>query len=80
MFGAVVGFFLTSNVVNQLGPTQYGVWMLIAGLVGYSGLLDLGIRGAVNRYTARLYTAAEHRECSMTISAALRLFGFLKGA
>jgi len=77
LFAAVVGFFLSPYIVKQLGPTQYGVWMLIAGLVGYLGILDLGIRAAVNRYTARLHAMGDHQECSLTISAALRLFGFL---
>ncbi len=77
LFTAVVGFFLSPYVVEKLGATQYGVWTLIAGLVGYLGLLDLGIRQAVNRYTARLHAAGDHQEASLTISAALRLFGFL---
>jgi O-antigen/teichoic acid export membrane protein len=77
LFAAAVGFFLSPYVVAHLGPTRYGVWSLIAGLVGYLGLLDLGIRQAVNRYTARHHAAGEHEDGSLIISAALRLFGFL---
>jgi O-antigen/teichoic acid export membrane protein len=77
LFAAAVGFFLSPYVVQQLGATRYGVWSLTAGLVGYIGLLDLGIRQAVNRYTARNYAAGTHREGSLIISAALKLFGFL---
>jgi O-antigen/teichoic acid export membrane protein len=77
LFAAAVGFFLSPYVVEYLGPTRYGVWSLIAGLVGYLGLLDLGIRQAVNRYTARHHAAGAHEDGSLIISAALRLFGFL---
>lgn len=77
LFTAVIGFFLSPYVVDHLGPTKYGVWTLIGGMVGYLGLLDLGIRQAVNRYTAKHAAAAEHEEGSLIVSAALRLFGFL---
>jgi O-antigen/teichoic acid export membrane protein len=77
LFAAVVSFMLSPYVVAHLGPTRYGVWSLIAGLVGYLGLLDLGIRQAVNRYTARHHAAGAHEDGSLIISAALRLFGFL---
>ena len=76
-FTAVIGFLLSPYVVSHLGATKYGVWSLIAGLVGYLGLLDLGIRQAVNRYTAHHHASGDHRETSLIISAALRLFGFL---
>ena len=77
LYVAIVGFLLSPYVVDHLGATRYGVWALIAGLVGYLGLLDLGIRQAVNRYTARHHSAGDHLGCSLIISAALRLFGFL---
>lgn len=77
LFTAVVGFMLSPYVVSHLGATRYGVWTLIAGLVGYLGLLDLGIRQAVNRFTAHHHAAGAHQESSLIVSAALRLFGFL---
>jgi O-antigen/teichoic acid export membrane protein len=72
---AVVGFFLSPYLVAHLGATQYGVWSLITGMVGYLGLLDLGIRQAVSRYTARHHATGAHGESSLIVSAALRLFG-----
>lgn len=77
LFTAVVGFFLSPYVVEHLGATRYGVWSLIAGLVGYLGLLDLGIRQGVSRYTARHHAAGAHEDGSLIVSAALKLFGFL---
>src|SRR5687768_575630 len=77
VFAAVVSFFLSPYVVAHLGATQYGVWSLIAGLVGYLGLLDLGIRQAVNRFVAAHRGAGAHRDGSQIVSAALQLFGFL---
>ncbi len=45
-----VGFFLTPYIVGGLGLVTYGLWSLLNSLVGYLGLVDLGIRGSVGRY------------------------------
>ncbi len=49
----VVGFFLSPFVVHHLGNLAYGVWVIIASLVSYMGLMDLGLRGAVTRYVSK---------------------------
>jgi O-antigen/teichoic acid export membrane protein len=46
--GVVIAPFL----IHRLGESIYGLWILIAALTGYFGLLDLGIRGSVGRYIA----------------------------
>jgi len=74
VFSAVVGFVLAPFIVRSLGDSAYGVWVLIGSTVGYLGLLDLGIRGAVMRYVANLHAGAEHREASHIASAALFMF------
>src|SRR3954462_11714355 len=77
LFSAIVAFFLSPFVVHHLGATGYGVWSLLAGLIGYLGLLDLGIRQAVNRYVAHHHAVGAHEESSSVVSAALVLFGML---
>src|SRR5262249_53088454 len=57
---AAVTFFLTPLVVHGLGPTVYGTWALLGGLVGYMGLVDLGVRGAVTRYVSAFHAAGSH--------------------
>jgi len=74
VFSAVVGFVLAPFIVRSLGDATYGVWVLLGSTVGYLGLLDLGIRGAVMRYVANLHAAADHREASRMASAALFMF------
>src|SRR6266516_742734 len=76
-FIVLVSFFLSPVVVQYLGATGYGVWSLLAGLIGYVGLLDFGIRNAVNRYIAHHRAADAHDESSSIVSAAIRLYGFL---
>ncbi|MGH0034908.1 MAG: polysaccharide biosynthesis C-terminal domain-containing protein [Myxococcota bacterium] len=75
LVSAVVGFFLSPFVVHSLGNDAYGAWVLLGSLVGYLGLLDLGVRGAVTRYVANHHAAARHDEAGRLVSAALFLFG-----
>ena len=73
-FTVVVNFFLSPFIVHTLGNTEYGVWVLLASLVGYMGLLDLGVRGAVSRYIARHHARVEDEEAGRVASAGLAIF------
>lgn len=77
LFVAGVSFFLSPFVVHHLGNTAYGVWTLLAALVGYLGLLDFGVRGAVTRYVAHHHAAGDNEGCSSIVSAGLVMFGLL---
>jgi O-antigen/teichoic acid export membrane protein len=46
----LVAFFLTPFIIHKLGAAAYGVWSLMIGLIGYMGLIDVGLRGALGRY------------------------------
>lgn len=74
---ALVGFFLSPFMVRTLGNDAYGVWALLGSITTYMGLLDLGIRSAVTRYTARLHAQARHAEAGAMASAALAAFSLL---
>lgn len=47
-----VTFFITPILVRNLGDYDYGVWELVVVVIGYMGMLDLGIRPAVSRFAA----------------------------
>lgn len=69
--GILVAFFLAPFLVHNLGNTAYGVWVLIASVTSYMGLLDLGIRGAVTRFVARDHPRGDHDAASAAVAAAL---------
>lgn len=50
--GMLAGFIVAPFLVRRIGETNYGLWILIASLTGYFGLLDLGVRGSVGRFLA----------------------------
>lgn len=76
-FVAGVSFFLSPFIVHKLGNTAYGVWTLLAALVGYLGLLDFGVRGAVTRYLAHHHAADDSKGASSVVSTGLVMFGIL---
>ncbi|SRR6266567_950952 len=67
----VVSFFLAPFVVHHLGNLAYGVWVIIASLVGYMNLLDLGLRSAVVRFVSKGVAQESHEESSQAVSGAL---------
>ena len=48
----IAGFIISPFLVGQLGEKTYALWILIASLTGYFGLLDLGTRSSVGRNVA----------------------------
>jgi O-antigen/teichoic acid export membrane protein len=48
----LIGVAVLPFLFNNLGKQLYGLWLFIASLTGYFGLLDFGIRGAVGRNVA----------------------------
>jgi len=73
-FTASIAFAMSPFVLHSLGDTSYGIWVLLTTMVGYLGLLDLGVRGAVTRYVARYRATAEDVEAGKVASAALAIF------
>ena len=61
---ACVAFYLSPFVIHTLGDTSYGIWILLTSLTGYFGLLNLGLRPAINKYVAEFAGSraeADHR-------------------
>jgi O-antigen/teichoic acid export membrane protein len=73
-FNVGISFFLSPFVVHRLGNTAYGIWVLLGSLVGYMGLLDLGVQGAVMRYVARHHARREDDEAGLIASSGLLIF------
>lgn len=53
VINVIITFYLVPVVIDFLGKTNYGYWILMSSVVGYYGLINLGISSAVSRYIAR---------------------------
>jgi O-antigen/teichoic acid export membrane protein len=70
LVSVIVTFLVAPITIHTLGDTRYGAWSLVGEIVGYYGLLDLGIRGAVTYYIARHSAHNAHQQISETIASA----------
>lgn len=68
---AAIAFLLSPVIIHGLGDARYGVWSLVADLIGYYGMLDAGIGGAVSHYVARYLGKADNHGVRETLSTAL---------
>lgn len=69
----VTGFIVAPVLVHRLGDSAYGLWILIASLSGYFGLLDLGVRGSVGRYIAYYLAQGDQKKVNATLSTAVTI-------
>ena len=49
----IVGLTYTPVMLRLLGQSEYGLYSLIGAVIGYLGVLDLGLGNTIVRYTAR---------------------------
>jgi len=68
---AVVAFFLTPYIISSLGLVVYGIWSLINTLIGYFGLIDMGILGSVGRYINYYLARNDDRRVGKVVSTSL---------
>ncbi len=69
-----VWFLLTPFILDQLGATQYGLWVLVASFLAYGTLLDLGVNEAVVKYVAEHRARGESEKASSLIATTLWIY------
>lgn len=74
VFGTAITFVLSPFVVHHLGEVRYGIWAVTGSIVGYLGLLDLGIRIGVTRFVALYAARRDQAAMNRVVSTALALF------
>lgn len=67
---ACISLAIAPYLVNHLGASVYGVWILIGSMSGYFGLLDLGVRSSVGRYIAFHRGTDDHEGVNAILSTA----------
>jgi O-antigen/teichoic acid export membrane protein len=78
--GLVVGFVTMPLVVHHLGPAEFGLWVLATGVVGYVGVLDLGLAPTLVNEAAALVasgTPQARRRLGETASTILAVYAGL---
>ena len=67
-------FFLTPFILNRIGESVYGMWVLVGSLASYGSLLDFGIANAITKYVAEYQARDQFDQARSLIATALCLF------
>ena len=67
------GLLVMPYLIQTLGNSTYGLWILIGSLTGYFGVLDLGISAAVGRLIAAHRARGELEQVNEVMSTACAL-------
>ncbi len=73
----IIAFFLIPYIIRCLGVTQYGIWILVISIIGYYGLLDMGITAAILRYVARYTGKRDYNALNQIVNSALLMFSVI---
>jgi O-antigen/teichoic acid export membrane protein len=69
-----IPIFITPFLIHKLGDSHYGLWILINSVIGYYGLLDLGIASSINRYVAKYTAINDDKNLNSFVNTVLLLF------
>lgn len=58
----LVGLVYTPYMLRMMGQSEYGLYSLVASVVAYLTILDLGFGNTIVRYTAKFRAEGKHRE------------------
>ncbi len=61
---AIVGLLYTPYMLRMMGQSEYGLYALVASVIGYLTVLDLGFGNAIVRYTSKLKAEGKMKEQS----------------
>jgi O-antigen/teichoic acid export membrane protein len=76
---ALVSLLIMPLVIHSLGDRMYGIWAIVATVIGYYGTLEIGLAPAISRYLARALGAGDHEEYNRVFNTALRIFFAIGG-
>lgn len=62
LLNALVGLVYTPYMLRMMGQSEYGLYSLVASVISYLTILDLGIGSAIIRYTAKFRAEGKEEE------------------
>lgn len=73
----VVTFIMAPIYLRMLGHHDYGLREMIMALVGYMGILDLGLRPTVSRFAASLNAVSDHEGMKKVYASSFFFLGLV---
>jgi len=76
----LVALIATPVLTEHLGHEEYGIWVLVASIVGYLELLELGLAGTTVTFIGRHHASGDHKALEQTINTSFFTLAVLGGA
>jgi O-antigen/teichoic acid export membrane protein len=74
LLSLAIGVVLTPFILREVGPRNFGLWVLVGSVTGYGALLDLGISNAIVRYVAEYRARGKSEQAQQLVATALWLY------
>lgn len=68
VFISIISFLILPFIIKKLSIEGYGIYILITSLVGFYGILDLGLGSALIKYVAELHEKNEIERLNLYIN------------
>ncbi len=72
--GIMISFYMMPYLIKHLGDRMYGLWTLVGSILGYYGLMDIGLSSAVVRFISRAVGRRDEAEIRKIVSTSFYLF------
>uniref|UniRef100_A0A7C4MPF9 Polysaccharide biosynthesis protein C-terminal domain-containing protein n=1 Tax=Desulfatirhabdium butyrativorans TaxID=340467 RepID=A0A7C4MPF9_9BACT len=69
-----LSLLLTPFIIRHIGSSLFGLWSLIGGIMGFSGLLDLGLNSALKRFLPQAFEKQDQHLAGEIFCSALAVF------
>ncbi len=79
VLGVVLSLVLTRVLLRDLGASTYGLWVVLLSIVGYLGLLDVGVSTAAVQRVARMTAVGDNQGLADVIRTASVFFSVSGG-
>ena len=73
----LTSFILVPLTINYLSPVKYGIWLTMFGIVGWFGLLDIGLGNGLRNKFAESVAAGDKRSARIYLSTSYFLLGLI---
>lgn len=74
LFNMLTMFILTPFIINNLGTEEYGIYVILGTMIGFLGIMELGLGSATIYYVAKYYRKDDVNGINRVFSATFWIY------
>jgi O-antigen/teichoic acid export membrane protein len=74
---SATGILITPYIISNIGNSEYGLYILVGGIIGYISSLDLGLNNTVIRYVSKYNAENNKLGESLFLSTIMMIYIFI---